>query len=210
MPSRWRVRRIFGPLVKAIAKLGVKVKMKPNHATWLMLVVAILSGTVLVLTRLVWLFGILVFITGLMDGVDGSIARMRGMATPSGGFLDSCLDRISEIVLFGSVYLFYDPLSGIYWNIVKFCVFLAFFGSLMVSYTRARAGNEKIPDLDIGLMGRSERLFTLVIFAVLSPVVFYFNKEFDLFSVGIIILAITTNLTVVYRVASYKKQLEKA
>ncbi|MHA1733730.1 MAG: CDP-alcohol phosphatidyltransferase family protein [Promethearchaeota archaeon] len=208
MTSRWRVRRIFKPLVNWIAKGCAKVGIKPNHATWTMLVLAVLASFTLVLTRIVWLFGILVFVTGLFDGVDGAIARQRDMATPSGGFLDSFLDRISEFVIFWFLYWFLISTPPAFGVPVVVWIFVAMFGSFLTSYTRARAYNEGVRDLDVGLMGRSERLFTLFLSATLNEFIAVEWPIGGILVVGIVFLAITTNLTALYRIYYYKRQLE--
>lgn len=197
MPSKWRVRRVFGPLVRALARGCVRLGMRPNHATVTTLVLSGVAAVALWLTGLEPLFAALVFLTGLFDGVDGSMARMTKSATRRGGFLDSTCDRISEIFLYGAFLLHLSPQRLVLWVPVHVWTMLALTGSILTSYARARASVE-LPhaDLDVGLMARSERLFTIVIFGTLGRLAW-----------AIPFLAATTNLTAIYRLRLYGKLL---
>ncbi len=118
------------------------------------------------------LFSILVFITGIMDGCDGAIARLTNKSTKFGGFFDSVMDRISEFFIFLGLYIYtYNQYLWDYID-VKLIIFISFLSSLMISYSRARAENFFKGDFDIGLMARSERLFYLVITMIIS---FFWN-----------------------------------
>jgi phosphatidylglycerophosphate synthase len=150
------------------------------------------------------LFGVFVFITTILDGVDGALARMTDHATEFGGFWDSTLDRISETIIFGGLLIggakyFVFDLSIL--NIAIFRLFVIFscFGSLCISYLRARAGNDlkKDFDLDIGLFARSERLFSLFLISIIPNDLF--------FSIGFIILTIGIVVTAIYRFIIYTK-----
>jgi len=167
MPSKFRVRYIFKPLVQLLAKGFSKLGMTPNMATMTMLLFSILSFLALVILSNLILFSILVFITGILDGIDGAIARLTHQSTKIGGFLDSSMDRISEFNIFIALLIFLW--NETFWMIdMKLIVFLCFLGSIMISYTRTRAENFCVGDFNIGLMARSERLFYLVVVSFLS------------------------------------------
>ena len=93
MPSKFRVRYIFRPLVNIIAKGLSKIGITPNIATILMLISAILSFVSLVFFSHLLIFAIFIFITGILDGVDGAIARLTNKSTKLGGFFDSITGR---------------------------------------------------------------------------------------------------------------------
>jgi len=176
MPSSLRVRKIFGPLVKAIARGLSKIGITPNIATCVMLFFALLSLISLGFLKNLLLFSIFVFTTGIFDGVDGAIARLTDNSTKSGAFLDSTMDRVSEfIVLLGL--LLYCWNESIFLIDMKLIVMISLFSSLMISYSRARAENFFKGDFDIGLMARSERLFYLVITSIIAHF-FGFMNEF--------------------------------
>lgn len=184
MPSRWRVRKIFKPLVIKMAQGMVKIGMKPNQATMTMLGCSIIALASVLLFQgfhiAIRIYGALVFIAGLMDGVDGSIARITGKVTRFGGILDSSVDRISDAIVFmgpalrefchgdfstGSLM----PLPWLYIIPTWTWVAILLIGAYMTSYTRARAELAKPGiDMDVGLLGRSERLILIVIGSMLN------------------------------------------
>ncbi|MBY8987736.1 MAG: CDP-alcohol phosphatidyltransferase family protein, partial [Candidatus Lokiarchaeota archaeon] len=139
MASKFRLRRIFRPLVKLLANILSRIGVSPNLATLIMLIFSIFSFIALVYFSNLFLFSILVFITGFFDGVDGTIARIRGKATIFGGFFDSLMDRMSEFVIFFAL-LFYSW-NSLLWGIIdmKLIIFVSFLSSIMISYLRARA-----------------------------------------------------------------------
>ncbi|MFX1292150.1 MAG: CDP-alcohol phosphatidyltransferase family protein [Promethearchaeota archaeon] len=125
------------------------------------------------------LFSIFVFITGIMDGCDGAIARMSNKSTKFGGFFDSFMDRFSEFFIFLGLLIFSK--DKFLWNLIdmKLIIFISFLASIMISYTRARAEVFFKGDFDIGLMARSERLFYLFITMLIA--FFYGFMEIFLF-----------------------------
>ncbi len=202
MPSKWRVKRIFSPMVNILARCLGKRGVTPNGATWTMLVTAILSAIVLNLTGIEWVFGLLVFFTGVMDGVDGSIARQFQKVTKTGEFFDSFSDRISEIVIsLGCLFYFMGQKVVIGVSIESWIAYMIM-GSIMVSYVRARAVLIVKGDYDKGLFARSERLFTLFVFSMLSLF------QLPMLQWGIVVVAIGANITAFYRVYMYRKMLK--
>ncbi len=202
MPSKLRLRYIFRPLVKLIAKGLSKIGVTPNIATIIMFCFSILSFFFLVFIKNLLLFSIFVFITGIMDGCDGAIARLTDKSTKFGGFFDSIMDRFSEFVIFLSllVYIWDEEL----WNFIdmKVVVFLAFWFSIMISYLRARASNILDGDFDIGLMARSERLFFLVISSLIA---FYFG----FFNVFLFLFMLLVMGTLIFRYMKISKQIKE-
>lgn len=177
MASKFRLRYIFKPLVNLIAKGLIRIGVTPNLATIIMLSFSVLSFLSLVFLRNLLCFSILVFITGIMDGCDGTIARLTSKSTKFGGFFDSFMDRLSEFFIFLGLLIFSK--DELLWNFfdMKLIIFISFLTSIMISYTRARAEVIFKGDFDIGLMARSERLFYLFITMIIAS--FYgFMGEF--------------------------------
>lgn len=172
MPSKYRLRYIFKPFVKLVARGLIKIGVSPNLATVIMVCFSVLSCIIIGVYRNLLLFSILVFTTGIMDGCDGAIARLTNKSTEFGGFFDSVMDRISEFFIFLGLYIYNQ--HQLLWDIIdmKLIVLISFFASIMISYSRARAENIFRGDFDIGLMARSERLFYLVITMIIS---FFWN-----------------------------------
>ncbi|MFW9875644.1 MAG: CDP-alcohol phosphatidyltransferase family protein [Candidatus Thorarchaeota archaeon] len=179
MPSIFRLRFIFRPLVKLIAKGLIRIRVTPNLATIIMLCFSIFCFISLVIFHNLLLFSIFVFITGIMDGCDGAIARLTNKSTKFGGFFDSIMDRFSEFFIFLGLLILSN--GKFLWNIVdmKLIVFISFLASIMISYCRARAEVFFKGDFDIGLMARSERLFYL--FITMTIAFFYGFMELFIF-----------------------------
>jgi CDP-diacylglycerol--glycerol-3-phosphate 3-phosphatidyltransferase len=140
--------------------------------------------------------GALILLGGIFDLFDGSVARRTGLASAFGAFYDSTLDRFSEIIVYlGLLSLYNDyrlelgDVAMIYW------VMLAMAGSLMISYTRARAEALGVP-CTVGLMQRPERVLLIG-----SAALFFGEMDQGIvLKIVIIALAILTNLTVLQRI----------
>jgi CDP-diacylglycerol---glycerol-3-phosphate 3-phosphatidyltransferase len=184
-----RLRRGFTPLLSTLHRLGVT----PNQIT---VVGTILNAGVAVLIiadHLIWA-GILVLVAGICDMLDGSLARMAKLSTPFGAFFDSTLDRFSEgIVLAAICYVFATKGQSVNAALTA----LALLGSLMVSYTRARAESLGL-ECKVGIMSRPERIILVAIglFFNVLPYVIY------------IMLALTA-FTVIQRVVHTYRQIAR-
>ncbi|MCK4238818.1 MAG: CDP-alcohol phosphatidyltransferase family protein, partial [Candidatus Lokiarchaeota archaeon] len=76
MPSKFRLRYIFRPLINKLAKILGRIGLTPNYATAIMLILSFFCFIFLTVLKIEWLFGIFVFLVGIFDGVDGAIARL--------------------------------------------------------------------------------------------------------------------------------------
>ncbi len=158
-PLRARIRRVLGrtmtdPVARAIAKTGVT----PNQLTLLGFLLAVGTGALLATGHLL-VGGILMLVAGVFDMLDGALARASGQATQFGAVLDSVLDRVSEGVVLLGLLIFYSPLAHRQEIIL---VFLAFVGSVLVSYIKARAEGMGMK-CDVGLLTRPERVIILAV-----------------------------------------------
>ncbi|MBY8979051.1 MAG: CDP-alcohol phosphatidyltransferase family protein [Candidatus Lokiarchaeota archaeon] len=176
MASKFRLRRIFKPLVKIVAHLLSRGGLSPNLATITMLIFSIISFILLVFFSNLLLFSIFVFATGFFDGIDGAIAREQERVTKFGGFFDSLMDRVSEFILFLALLIY--SWNGALWGIIdmKIIILISFISSIMISYLRARAEVFFKGDFDFGLMARSERLFYLVVTMLIANFIGYVNE----------------------------------
>jgi CDP-diacylglycerol--glycerol-3-phosphate 3-phosphatidyltransferase len=140
--------------------------------------------------------GALILIGGLFDLFDGTVARRTGLASPFGAFYDSTLDRLSEIVVYLGLLSLYNDYRLELGDVgMIYVVMLAMAGSLMISYTRARAEALGI-ECSIGLMQRAERVLLIGLAAVL----FGEQNNGIVLKVVLYALAILTNLTVMQRI----------
>ncbi|WXG40799.1 MAG: CDP-alcohol phosphatidyltransferase family protein [Candidatus Freyarchaeum deiterrae] len=201
MPSNYRIKRIFKPVIIKMAKSFARAGFTPNQVTILGLVFSLFAFFAISFDIPV-LYGILVFVAGLLDGVDGALAKITGSASPKGGFLDSLTDRYSDFILiFG--FLFWKGHSNFYFSIpFNWWVVMSLAGFIMVSYTRSK-GEFYDLDLDRGIAGRSERLFILFMFSIL----YLYDIDFPVY--GLIAAGILANLTAIYRIAIALKNLRR-
>lgn len=140
--------------------------------------------------------GFLILLGGMFDIFDGRVARATGLASSFGAFYDSTLDRISEIAVYVGILSLYNDYRLVLGDVgMIYAVMLAMAGSLMISYTRARAEALGI-DCKVGLMQRGERVIAIGLASLL------FGESADglALRVVIIVLAVLTNLTAVQRI----------
>lgn len=185
------VYRIIEPVTRWLIRRGVH----PNAITTAGFVSTVVAGYLFHLDRVRWA-GFLILLGGLFDIFDGRVARESGLASKFGSFYDSTLDRMSEIVVYLgllSLYTTYNPDPSDLWMV--YMIALAMAGSLMVSYTRARAEALGM-DCSVGLMQRAERVVLLGLGALL------FGLMWDglVIMAIIIILAVMTNMTAIQRI----------
>jgi CDP-diacylglycerol--glycerol-3-phosphate 3-phosphatidyltransferase len=149
-----RISRFADPL----AAFLVRLRLKPNQLTIFGLILSLLSALAYARGRIP-LGGLLLGLAGLLDLLDGSLARLTGQATPFGAFLDSVMDRYSDLtVLLGIVY-FYVQLNRTPDVLLAMATLV---GSMLVSYTRARAEGVGVR-CEVGLMERGERVLILIV-----------------------------------------------
>src|SRR6185503_6434436 len=154
MLSRYRqtTRMWSDPLGRALFRL----RLRPNHLTVMGLVVSLGAAAAFVMGQ-VRLGGLLVLIAGLFDFADGSLARASGQVTPFGGFLDSVIDRYSDLVVLLGIVVLFAGMPNMRGALVAMAGVV---GSVMVSYTKARAESIGV-ECRVGMMERPERLLCL-------------------------------------------------
>lgn len=184
------MRMKFKGILDAIGEWVNRSGLDPNTITLLGL-----GGSVIGALLLAWgmlpLGGIIILVMGLVDAVDGTMARLRGEPTRFGGFVDSVTDRYVELLIYGGL-LVYFLRQGDAWT--SGFVFLAAGGSVLVSYVKARAEALGF-EAKIGILTRMERYMVLVPSLVLG-----FPK------VGIAAVAILANVTALQRIVHVRKQ----
>jgi CDP-diacylglycerol--glycerol-3-phosphate 3-phosphatidyltransferase len=114
-----------------------------------------------------WFFaaGIALVVANLFDMLDGQVARLSGRVTRFGGFLDSSLDRLSDMVVFVGLMVFYARDTEFHSTLNVFLAGAGLMGSVMVSYASARA-ESLIPKCDVGFLRRPERVVLFIIGAL--------------------------------------------
>ena len=171
-----------------MARLLAKTRLTPNQTTWGAFGIALLSFISFIFGQNI-IGGLLAQLSSIVDGVDGSLARLKGMPSAFGGFLDSVLDRYADILILLGLTLWslsHETYPGI-WLVA----FLAIAGTICVSYTRARIDPEHRHMFDNGLKSlasRDIRLFLIMLGGITGQAYFC-----------LIALAVLTNLVVFYR-----------
>jgi CDP-diacylglycerol--glycerol-3-phosphate 3-phosphatidyltransferase len=140
--------------------------------------------------------GALILLGGVFDLLDGAVARRTKLASPFGAFYDSTLDRFSEIVVYLGLLSLYNDYRLELGDVgMIYAVLLAMAGSIMISYTRARAEALDIP-CTVGLMQRAER----VVLIGTAAVAFGEMNQGVVLKGVIIALAVLTNFTSLQRI----------
>ena len=175
-----QVARVSEPVARAL--LGIR--LRPNQLSLLGLVSSVVAALAFAADHR-RLGGVFLALAGALDILDGALARVSAQVSPFGAFLDSVLDRYSDLlVLSGIIFLF--ARLGRTGDLIA--ALLALVGTVMVSYTRARAESVGV-ECRVGLMERGERLLTLIAGALL-----------DLLGPAVWIVALGGNLTAIHRI----------
>ena len=135
--------------------------------------------------------GVIILLMGPVDALDGTMARLRGMAGQFGAFVDSVSDRYSELIIFAGLIFFYTQQDDVLMTLVAYA---AASGSVLVSYIRSR-GQSLGWDTKVGILTRLER------YLVLAPALIL-NQA----SIGLWIIAIFANFTAIQRIIDVRRQ----
>jgi phosphatidylglycerophosphate synthase len=150
-------------IVLPIVRILIFLKIPPNVVTFVSLMLAAVSA-IFYWYGFFWVGALFLLLCGLFDTFDGEIARQTNQVSKIGGFLDSTVDRINEFMV-------YFGLFGYYYTHERYALvwlFLALFGSMMVSYTRARGEALGISP-QVGVFERLTRFTLLVIGSMFGP-----------------------------------------
>ena len=187
------IRTATIPIAKA-------VPLSPNALTLIGLAISIISAAAFSRGELI-AGGALILVSGVFDTLDGAVARANGRMTSFGGFLDSVCDRYADAIVF--IGIMYGALDG---NIPTpalpgiplwlWCV-MALIGSLLVSYTRARAEGAGVEKMNVGIAERPERMLLLAVGAFSGLIVW-----------AIAAIVILTHITIIQRILYAKKKLD--
>lgn len=215
-------------IINPVIQLFIKVGITPNMITFFGFVLNIAATIVLICGaeygdrsnhNYVTIAGLIILFAGLMDMLDGRLARLGNMANKYGALYDSVIDRFSEMYMFLGIC--YYLVSHDYF-LSSIFAFIAMIGSIMVSYTRARAEGLGV-DCSVGVMQRPERILIVGISAILCGITaniigydfkidvswlpFPLFETITVFTFPLFILAIGANLTAFRRLSYAKTQL---
>jgi CDP-diacylglycerol--glycerol-3-phosphate 3-phosphatidyltransferase len=172
-----------------VARVLLRARVQPNQLTLLGLVVSVAAAHAFFQGRL-RVAALLLAVAGLFDFFDGALARIAGAASAFGAFLDSVVDRYSDLLVLLGIVLLYqrsEDTAGLFFTLITMV------GTIMVSYTKARAQSIGVR-CEIGLMERPERMIVLIGGAL-----------FNLLTPSLVALAILTNVTAVQRILHVRR-----
>jgi CDP-diacylglycerol--glycerol-3-phosphate 3-phosphatidyltransferase len=169
--------------IEAIVRGFAASRIHPNLLTFLGSAINALAAYLFAYDYFKWA-GVTVILAGIFDLTDGRVARRTNQVTRFGAFFDSVMDRYSDLVLLIGLLVYYGRVNRFdYVTLVA----VAMIGSVMVSYTRARAENV-IPSCKVGFLERPERVVLIIIGALGG------RMEAVLW-----VIAVLSNLTVMHR-----------
>lgn len=183
---RARFKGVLDPVAALLNRLG----LMPNTVTLIGLA-GNLVGAYFLARGFFLVGGLLVLVMGVIDALDGTMARLRGERSDFGAFVDSVTDRYSELLIFGGLLIFYSLHDNLWLAIMTFG---AAAGSVLVSYVRSRAESLGF-QAKVGLLTRMER------YLVLAPSLLFGVPWF-----GIIVIAILGNATALQRILAVRRQ----
>jgi CDP-diacylglycerol---glycerol-3-phosphate 3-phosphatidyltransferase len=229
MTTRDRLQKqmhgILDPLVRLLIRLGMTANAVTTIGLFLNIIVAVVFiygaeyGERGDFRYLTW-GGILILFAGLFDMLDGQVARLGGMSSKFGALYDSVLDRYSELICFLGICYY---LVAHHYFKSSLIAFIGLIGSIMVSYTRARAEGLGIPCKE-GIMQRPERVITLGLSSIICGLVasnkggsykwYFFGTDgyavetIAFFTLPLLIIAILANYTAIQRLNACKRYLK--
>ncbi len=196
-------KRVIDAMVRGLANLGVH----PNILTTIGVMIAVACGILFGIGEFFWA-GIVLIIANIFDMLDGNVARLTGNVTRFGGFLDSSLDRVSDMIAFIGIMVFYASNTPQRSVTNVFLAALAMMSSVMVSYTAARSDSLGVK-ANVGFLQRPERIVLLIIGALST---WDWNSDFFLFNrmpQVLWVLAIGSTWTFIHRMFHTWKEFRK-
>ncbi len=181
--------RVLDSIVRGFAASGVN----PNFLTFIGFGINLMAAYLFAYGYFRWA-GLTIILAGVFDMTDGRVARLEGRVTPFGGFYDSVMDRYSDLCLLIGLVIYYGRINRFQYVTL---VAVAMIGSVMVSYSRARAENV-IPSCKVGFLERPERVVLIIIGALsdrMAPVLW--------------LIAVLSNVTVIHRIIYTRQESRK-
>ncbi len=185
-------REKFKGISEKTGRIFSKLGLTPNQYTLLSLFFVLISFCFLINLNLIFTL-IFFLLASVLDFIDGAVARFSQRETKKGAYLDTISDRYVEgVILLGFLFL---PLP-VFLLPADIWIFLAFFGSLMTTYSKAAAKEKELTQKELkrGFFGRAERIILISLAIVLG----IFNLSWLIYP--IIVLAIFSNITAFQRI----------
>jgi CDP-diacylglycerol--glycerol-3-phosphate 3-phosphatidyltransferase len=188
-PTDWMRQRLKG-VSEPLADFCLRLGLHPNTMTLIGLGGNLIGALLLAQGRMTW-GGLAILISGPFDGLDGTMARRLNQPTQFGAFVDSVTDRWSEMFILMGLLYWYLQRGDV---LACLLVFAATMGSVMVSYTKARAETLGF-EVNVGVLTRMER------YLVMAPALI-FNAPL----VALWAIAVLANVTALQRIFHVRAQ----
>ncbi|MBA3389950.1 MAG: CDP-alcohol phosphatidyltransferase family protein [Rubrobacter sp.] len=186
-------KKAFRELIRPLARLLSAMRVHPDTLTHLGWTLAVVSAVLFGLGR-VRTAGAVMLLAGLFDALDGAVARESNRMSDFGAFLDSTMDRFSELAIFVGILFFYASAGRPYETLLAGA---AMTFSLLTSYTRSRAEGLGIR-CEVGLLERAGRVVILSLFALAG-----------FLTAGIALVAVGALVTTVQRILHVDRATRK-
>jgi CDP-diacylglycerol--glycerol-3-phosphate 3-phosphatidyltransferase len=183
----------FGYLFRAVVRAFATAGINPNILTFIGFCINGAAAYLFAYGYFRWA-AVTILLAAIFDLTDGPVARTTKRVTPFGGFIDSVLDRYSDLILLIGLLIYYSRINR-FWYVTL--VAAAIIGSVMTSYTRARAEN-LIPSCKVGFLERPERIVLILIGAI-----------FDRMAPVLWIIVFFSHLTVIHRVVHTYRESQR-
>lgn len=193
-------RRNIARFVDPIARLMLRLKVTPDGITWFGCGATVVIAFAFLAQGRFLLGAILFGAFGLIDLLDGTMARMLDTAGPWGAFLDSTLDRISDAAVICALVYFYVNGNQENSQLALIAGVTSLVMSLMTSYARAKA-ESLAANCTVGIAERAERNIIIWVALLVSGLIT------DVMPYALTLLAMLSTITVIQRIAFVRKQL---
>lgn len=183
-----KIKPQFQKLIEPPCVLLNKMNVHPNTLTIFGVIICSIGSYFIVTGH--WVIAVIIITTGeILDGLDGTLARISGKVSKFGSVLDSICDRIIEIIGIGAIMIYYmkNPDQGPSYNI--YLIYLITTGGMLISYIRGRAEGAGLT-CNGGLMQKAERALFIAICLILGP---------SAMNTGLIIITVLIYGTVIQR-----------
>lgn len=186
-----RMRVVTRPIIDPVVTFLAKYKISPDILTVLGMLFHFLFAWLIASGEFTWA-GVAMLLLAPLDALDGSLARKLGRKQGGfGAYLDSVLDRLAEVILFGGFIYYYYSQGN---DLMLAITYIAISGSLLVSYSRGKAESLGY-EAKVGIGSRVERYFLMIVFLIIRQP-----------QIALGILAVITYITVAQRMYTVWKQ----
>ncbi len=190
-----RARGYIQKCVDGFAKYSLLTKLHPNQITTLAFVVGVVSAVFIAFSKFP-IAAVLLWVSGALDVLDGTVARLTGKTSKLGGYLDLVFDRMVEAaVILG--FFFYAPQNALIY-LLFFVSVLFNFSTFMLAGSLFQNEGKKSMHYDVGIVERTE---TFIVFTLML----IFPKYLDMFLLIFIALVFLTGIIRMYKIVMFER-----